>query len=90
MTTTTVAPPLLSQDVVPFAVGGGSGLIGCSYCWCLDQPKMTLTQFIIGMAISMVGYPFCTALIASIFSKSLGKRPQVTMKHLFSYYPGFA
>jgi ceroid-lipofuscinosis MFS transporter 7 len=55
----------------------GPSIAGCAYCWCLEQPKMTVTQFIIGMAVSMMGYPFCTTLIASLFSKVLGNTPQV-------------
>ena len=51
---------------------------GCAYCWCLEQPKMTVVQFIVGMGFSMAGYPFCTAIIASLFSKVLGDIPQVS------------
>eukprot|EP00095_Tigriopus_kingsejongensis_P005987 maker-scaffold48_size466083-snap-gene-3.27 protein:Tk05987 transcript:maker-scaffold48_size466083-snap-gene-3.27-mRNA-1 annotation:"major facilitator superfamily domain-containing protein 8" len=51
-------------------------LVGCPYCWCLDIPRMTVTQFLIGYAISVTGYPFCVAISGSLFSKILGNSPQ--------------
>jgi len=44
--------------------------------WCGELPALTLTQFIIGFALTSVGYPIGVTLIQTIFSKVLGPRPQ--------------
>ncbi|XP_068149117.1 LOW QUALITY PROTEIN: major facilitator superfamily domain-containing protein 8 [Drosophila tropicalis] len=44
--------------------------------WCSQLPALTLTQFIIGFALTSVGYPIGVTLIQTIFSKVLGPRPQ--------------
>lgn len=44
--------------------------------WCPYLPALTLTQFIIGFALTSVGYPIGVTLIQTIFSKVLGPRPQ--------------
>ncbi|KAH8270167.1 hypothetical protein KR018_005096 [Drosophila ironensis] len=52
--------------------------LGCptSQEWCGEIPALTLTQFIIGFALTSVGYPIGVTLIQTIFSKVLGPRPQ--------------
>lgn len=52
--------------------------IGCpsSQTWCETTRAMTLNQFIIGYALTSVGYPIGVTLIQTIFSKILGPRPQ--------------
>lgn len=52
--------------------------LGCppSQKWCGELPALTLTQFIIGFALTSVGYPIGVTLIQTIFSKVLGPRPQ--------------
>lgn len=52
--------------------------LGCpkTQAWCEKLPALTLTQFIIGYAITSVGYPIGVTLIQTIFSKILGPRPQ--------------
>lgn len=53
--------------------------IGCpsSQVWCTYTPEMTLSQFIIGYGMTVIGYPIGVTLIQTIFSKILGPRPQV-------------
>lgn len=53
-------------------------LVGCpsSQRWCSYTPAMTITQFILGYAMTVVGYPIGVTLIQTIFSKILGPRPQ--------------
>ena len=62
------------------AVGAGTG---CPYCWCLTQRQMTIAQFMIGSAITTIGFPFCVAIDASLFTKVLGDIPQVREPHIF-------
>ncbi|XP_062129736.1 major facilitator superfamily domain-containing protein 8 isoform X2 [Drosophila sulfurigaster albostrigata] len=52
--------------------------LGCppTQDWCPDLPALTLTQFILGFALTSVGYPIGVTLIQTIFSKVLGPRPQ--------------
>ncbi|KAL7732400.1 hypothetical protein ACLKA6_004375 [Drosophila palustris] len=52
--------------------------LGCppTQDWCPNLPALTLTQFIIGFALTSVGYPIGVTLIQTIFSKVLGPRPQ--------------
>ncbi|XP_017063397.1 major facilitator superfamily domain-containing protein 8 isoform X2 [Drosophila eugracilis] len=52
--------------------------LGCPpvQTWCGELPALTLTQFIIGFALTSVGYPIGVTLIQTIFSKVLGPRPQ--------------
>ncbi|XP_032290420.1 major facilitator superfamily domain-containing protein 8 isoform X2 [Drosophila virilis] len=52
--------------------------LGCppTQDWCPQLPALTLTQFIIGFALTSVGYPIGVTLIQTIFSKVLGPRPQ--------------
>lgn len=54
-------------------------LVGCpsSQIWCSYTPAMTISQFILGYALTVVGYPIGVTLIQTIFSKILGPRPQV-------------
>ena len=57
--------------VDPYAAPTGDGDVGCPYCWCLSIPQIKVAQFMIGYIICTAGFPFCVALIASIFSKVL-------------------
>lgn len=54
--------------------------VGCTpnQSWCRTTRAMTLTQFILGYAVTSVGYPIGVTLIQTIFSKVLGPRPQGT------------
>ena len=63
---------------------------GCKLCWCLDIRQMTLVQFMIGFAISTVGYPFCIAIIGSLYSKTLGGRKQGLFMGLLTGSGSFA
>jgi len=45
---------------------------GCSYEWCDDMARITVWQFMLGFVLGTVGYPFCLAISASIFSKIVG------------------
>ena len=60
------------DQVDPFA-GPSDGEAGCPYCWCLSIPEIKVAQFMIGYIVCTAGFPFCIALIASIFSKVLIK-----------------
>ncbi|KAK9693120.1 Major Facilitator Superfamily [Popillia japonica] len=53
-------------------------LVGCpsSQTWCYSTRRMTLFQFILGYALTAIGYPIGVTLIQTIFSKILGPRPQ--------------
>lgn len=53
-------------------------LLGCppSQEWCRTIPALTITQFLLGYALTSVGYPIGVTLIQTIFSKILGPRPQ--------------
>ncbi|KAK7871617.1 hypothetical protein R5R35_001804 [Gryllus longicercus] len=44
--------------------------------WCYYTPAMTISQFLLGYALTAVGYPIGVTLIQTIFSKILGPRPQ--------------
>ncbi|TRY68880.1 hypothetical protein TCAL_11023 [Tigriopus californicus] len=48
----------------------------CPYDWCTKIPGLNIVQFFVGFLIAFGGYPYCTALCQSIFSKALGPRPQ--------------
>ena len=50
---------------------------GCKYDWCLTIPQIHMAQFFIQYYISVVAFPFCTTLIAAVFSCVLGDIPQV-------------
>ena len=52
-----------------FAAPSGDGEAGCPYCWCLSIPQIKVAQFMIGYIVCTAGFPYCIALIASIFSK---------------------
>lgn len=54
--------------------------VGCTadQAWCRTTRVMTLFQFVLGYAITSVGYPIGVTLIQTIFSKILGPRPQGT------------
>jgi len=65
------------EDDVPMsgAIPDGSKY-GCAYEWCLHIPKVTVAQFMVGFFIATTGYPFCVAIMGSLYSKSLGSIPQ--------------
>ncbi|KAH8397544.1 hypothetical protein KR222_009107 [Zaprionus bogoriensis] len=44
--------------------------------WCPLLPRLTFVQFVIGFALTSIGYPIGVTLIQTIFSKVLGPRPQ--------------
>lgn len=53
-------------------------ILGCPPAqeWCRVIPAMTITQFLLGYALTSIGYPIGVTLIQTIFSKILGPRPQ--------------
>uniref|UniRef100_A0A6P4EI48 Major facilitator superfamily domain-containing protein 8 isoform X1 n=1 Tax=Drosophila rhopaloa TaxID=1041015 RepID=A0A6P4EI48_DRORH len=74
-------PPKLAQPFDPSwnISKNDSIFLGCPVTtqpWCAELPALTLTQFIIGFALTSVGYPIGVTLIQTIFSKVLGPRPQ--------------
>ena len=57
---------------------------GCKYDWCLTIPQIHMAQFFIQYYISVVAFPFCTTLIAAVFSCVLGDIPQVLLINSFT------
>lgn len=56
--------------------------VGCDYhkqSWCLDQLKMYLIQYIVGLYILTPGYCASSLICYTMFSKILGPRPQVLL-----------
>jgi MFS transporter, ceroid-lipofuscinosis neuronal protein 7 len=55
-------------------------LLGCPTIqeWCRTTVSMTVNQFLLGFALTSMGYPVGVTLIQTIFSKVLGPRPQVS------------
>lgn len=53
-------------------------VLGCptSQEWCKTTPVMGIEAFVLGYLFTSVGYPIGLTLIATIFSKVLGPRPQ--------------
>ena len=54
--------------------------VGCNYhkqSWCLDQPKIYLFQYVVGLYILTPGYCASSLICYTMFSKILGPRPQV-------------
>lgn len=53
-------------------------VLGCpvSQEWCKTTPVLGFPEFILGYLLTSVGYPIGLTLIATIFSKVLGPRPQ--------------
>ncbi|KAF7271162.1 CLN7/MFS domain-containing 8 [Rhynchophorus ferrugineus] len=56
----------------------GEELLGCpsNQVWCNWTPAMTYAQFLAGYLLTVMGYPIGVTLIQTLFSKSLGSRPQ--------------
>lgn len=52
--------------------------LGCpiSQEWCKTTPVLGFPAFILGYLLTSIGYPIGLTLIATIFSKVLGPRPQ--------------
>ena len=63
------------DPALPYAAPGGEGG-GCIHCWCLELRRVTEVQFLIGFAIGICAYPYCVAIIGSLYSKLLGPKPQ--------------
>ncbi|KAL7050574.1 hypothetical protein ACKWTF_004128 [Chironomus riparius] len=56
-------------------------VLGCPILtqpWCADQPALGIPEFVIGYFLGVIGYPIGVTLIQSLFSKTLGARPQGT------------
>lgn len=74
------APPLIYDATINATLTNGTIVehLGCPSTqeWCKTTPAMTITQFILGYALTSVGYPIGVTLIQTIFSKILGPRPQ--------------
>lgn len=58
--------------------------VGCPSTqeWCNYTPVLTLTQFLLGYFLTVLGYPIGVTLIQTIFSKLLGSRPQVSSRFM--------
>lgn len=67
---------ILSNNTVRYDTDGT--ILGCPPAqeWCRVIPAMTITQFLLGYALTSIGYPIGVTLIQTIFSKILGPRPQ--------------
>ena len=53
---------------------------GCDFrdqSWCLDVPKIHLSQFVIGLIVFAAGYCMSSLICQTIISKILGPWPQV-------------
>lgn len=63
---------------------------GCpeSQEWCRYTPAMTVEQFLLGFALTTLGYPVGVTLIQTIFSKILGSRPQVYTPLFITFFNG--
>jgi MFS transporter, ceroid-lipofuscinosis neuronal protein 7 len=77
------APPQMAE-IRNITVGNetiieNAELLGCPPIqeWCRTTMAMTVTQFLLGFALTSIGYPIGVTLIQTIFSKVLGPRPQV-------------
>ncbi|KAJ9599283.1 hypothetical protein L9F63_010240, partial [Diploptera punctata] len=77
-------PPIIAEyqpeneTSVQFGSENETEIVGCPsiQTWCYYIPAMTITQFLLGYALTAVGYPIGVTLIQTIFSKILGPRPQ--------------
>lgn len=67
---------IFSNNTVRYDTDGT--ILGCPPAqeWCRVVPAMTITQFLLGYALTSIGYPIGVTLIQTIFSKILGPRPQ--------------
>lgn len=70
-------PPLIYDPHLPPA-NGTTEHVGCPSTqeWCATTNAMTKSQFLVGYALTSVGYPIGVTLIQTLFSKILGPRPQ--------------
>ena len=59
--------------------------LGCRYEWCHDIPQIHMVQFFLQYYISVIAFPFCTTMTASVFSCVLGDIPQVNCKYNQNY-----
>lgn len=53
--------------------------VGCPYRydWCMFTPTLTLWQYLLGTLFIAIGYPTCSVMSYTLFSKVLGPKPQV-------------
>lgn len=52
----------------------GPGYVTCKHCY--QEPYLPFPQFIAGCTLIAIGYPMCSVMIYTIFSKILGPSPQ--------------
>jgi len=78
------------EDRVPWNEIDPTLETGCGYCWCLDIYKVTFAQFVVGFILCIIGYPFGTALTASIYSKVLAPKSQGFYMGVLSMSSSFA
>ncbi|XP_065891982.1 major facilitator superfamily domain-containing protein 8-like isoform X2 [Dysidea avara] len=68
-------------------VDNSTSKLGCNYrkqSWCLDQPKIYLFQYVVGLYILTPGYCASSLICYTMFSKILGPRPQGLMMGFIS------
>ena len=63
------------DPLLPYASSREDGG-GCIHCWCLELRRVTEVQFIIATVIGACAFPYCVAIIGSLYSKLLGPKPQ--------------
>lgn len=55
-------------------------IVGCRYheqSWCINVPKIYLSQYAIALLLIAIGYPISSVMCYSIYSKILGPNKQV-------------
>ncbi|XP_065891984.1 major facilitator superfamily domain-containing protein 8-like isoform X2 [Dysidea avara] len=84
-------PPIQMTDVLSNYTGdpldNSTSKLGCDYhkqSWCLDQPKIYLFQYVVGLYILTPGYCASSLICYTMFSKILGPRPQGLMMGFIS------
>ena len=68
-----------------FFLGTDHWSLGCRYEWCHDIPQIHMVQFFLQYYISVIAFPFCTTMTASVFSCVLGDIPQVSCQYNENY-----
>jgi len=53
---------------------------GCpeAQTWCFETPALKPFLVAVGVFVGTIGYPYCVALLQTLYSKILGPRPQGT------------